>query len=261
MAAAGAGQGQLILPDKLQLLPLFCMCLLKTPMLRNSIVRRDDNAMSATMSPSGDERAYYIYHLLQTTPMTAMLMVHPNVFSVSATNESGVGDWLRANNTEVVGSVRMPPPLLPSMESLEEDGIYLIDNGLAIYLSVGRYVSEETKEKLEAYYNTDNTSYNNNLDANDDDDLIVSINKLVWQMRAFSSVTRGCESELRPTAWVPVIPVIAVSMEGHQQTKQSPLEAELQAFLVNDASPAGDKDYVDFLCILHRRIREGLGFT
>jgi len=222
--------GQLLLPEKFQLLPLFCMSLLKSPMLRSGIPRQVNGVVK--WSPSGDERAYFNFHMAQTSPATTMLMVHPNIFSI-ANVDDGVGEWNASDIAENHGFVKMPGTGLPSMESLQDDGIYLIDSGLTIYLYVGKLTPPGVKQQLLSDSNVDLKSL---------------VDRLVWQMRAFSSVTRGTESELRPN--VPPL-VTVIEQEGRQTT----LEQDVLNLMVDDGM-AGEKDYVEFLCSLHRRIRE-----
>jgi protein transport protein SEC24 len=229
--AVNSPMGQLILPDRMQLLPLFCMCLLKSPMLRSSV----PSVAHSVGSPTPDERAYYMWHAGQVLPAFAMLLVHPNVFSVGALDESSpVGQWEGPDEGENVnGFVRMPPTVGPSMESLEDDGVYLIDDGFRIFQYFGRLASESIKHALL---------------SDEPSELKHRIHNLICQMRVYASITRGDESELRPT-YAPIRTVL--QEHGHQ----SPKEAEVLNLMVADAT-ATEKDYVDFLCTLHRRIRE-----
>lgn len=231
--ASTSPMGQLILPEKMQLLPLFCMCLLKSPLLRPSLPRMIPGMHASVLTPTNDERAFYNWHVGQVIPSLAMLMVHPNVFSVLNVDDT-VGQWHGPDEVEQVnGFVVMPPTIGPSMESLEDDGVYLVDDGLRIFLYIGRLVAGNVKQALLEGEPTE---------------LKQLIEALVYQMRVFSSNTRGSESELRPT-WVPIVRVM--QQEGHQ----SLMEADVLNLMVADAT-AGEKDYVDFLCTLHRRIRE-----
>ena len=70
-------------------------------------------------------------------------------------------------------------------------------------------------------------------------------------MRTFNLTLRRSETELRPT-YAPI--VSQIKRHGHE----APLESNVLGLLVNDAI-ADEKDYVDFLCTLNRRIRERLG--
>lgn len=230
--AKSSPMSQLLLPEKLQLFPLFCMSLLKSPMLRYGIPRRNQGVMK--MSPTGDERAFYDFHMGQTSPATTMMMVHPNIFSIRDAID-GVGGWNPPEVADHHGYVTLPgtTSLPPSMESLADDGIYLIDSGLTIYLYMGKLAPEDIKEQLL---------------SDSPCDLKLLVERLVWQMRAYTSVTRGSESELRPN----VPPLVKIEeREGHQ----TPLEQDVLNLMVDDGM-GGEKDYVEFLCTLHRRVRE-----
>ena len=73
--------GQLILPEKLQLLPLFCTSLIKSPILRPSMPRRCSGLQSIAPSPRADERAFYLWQVAtMSSPAYALLMVYPNIF-------------------------------------------------------------------------------------------------------------------------------------------------------------------------------------
>jgi hypothetical protein len=232
--AMNSPNSQLILPEKMHLLPLFCMCLLKSPMLRPGMPRRIQGMHAAFVSPTCDERAFYNFHAGQIVPSMAMILVHPNLYSVGCLDGSS-GQWVDPDEVEMAnGFVLMPPSIAPSMESLDDDGLYLLDGGLRIYLYIGASVAEHVRNDL--------------LDDSTPSDLKNQIESLVYQMRAYSSSNRGSENEFRPT-WVPVIRVL--QQDGHQ----SPQEAEILNLMVADVS-AGEKDYVDFLCTLHRGIRD-----
>lgn len=235
--ASNSPMGQLLLPEKMQLLPLFCMCLLKSPMLRPGFPRVIPGTIGSTLSPTCDERAYYNWHVGRVGPALAMLLVHPNVFAAGSLGDDTVGQWHGPDldDQQVNGFIRMPPTIGPSMESFEDDGVYLIDDGLRVFLYIGRLVGDDVKRALCEDEPTERKRF---------------LENLLFQMRVYSSTTRGSESELRPT-WAPVVRVVQQEGPNHQ----SPMEADVLNLMVADAS-AVEKDYGDFLCTLHRRIRE-----
>ena len=240
-AASASPMGQLLLPEKMLLLPLYCMCLLKSPMLRPTNPRAIPGMQASTLSPTNDERAYYIYHISQAMPSFATLMVHPNMFSVGTYLMEGDDDSIGAWQTppevgQWNGFVRMPQIIAPSMECLADDGIYMVDDGLRVYLLVGRSVPDHIKNEIFHHQRQHQSS-----------ELTQRLNALLHQIRVYASTTRGSESELRRT-WAPLVRVL-------QQQNQSPLEAEVFALMVTDSN-SGEKDYVDFLCAFHRRINE-----
>jgi hypothetical protein len=86
---------------------------------------------------------------------------------------------------EVRGHVKLPSPLLPSMEYLKDSDVFLIDNGRTIYIFIGRSAPEELQS----------------MDARIDGELRPFdpvLRHFIWQMRAYSTMGRGSESELRP---------------------------------------------------------------
>ena len=133
------------------------------------------------------------------------------------------------------GFVRMPPPLLASMECLEDNGCYVVDSGLTLYLVIGKDAPVDLREK--AIQSITNEAA-----------MDPTIKHIVWQIRTYASTERGSESELRPT-FAPI--VLVVQKENHQ----APQEADVLNLMIDDAV-GGEKDYSDFLISLHQRIRQ-----
>ena len=69
--------GQLMLPESMQLLPLFCLSLRKSRMFRNS------GREFKGPFPTADERAYHLFHGRMASPHSSLQCVHPNLFKVS----------------------------------------------------------------------------------------------------------------------------------------------------------------------------------
>jgi protein transport protein SEC24 len=232
-SAANSSARQMVLPEKLQLFPLYCMCLMKSPIFRPGMARRDAQTQAVRMSPTGDDRALFVHYLANVSSSTSMLMVHPNIFSVLG-NESGTAEFESHHGPEQVGFVRMPQPILPSMASLEDDGVYLLDSGLQIFFYVGKTAPDEIKEMARSHQI----------------DQAELLHNFVWQMRTFNGTNQGSEGSVRPTH-VPVVSII--QQDGHD----APMEADVLNLLVDDAV-SGEKDYNDFLCGLHQRIQDRL---
>jgi protein transport protein SEC24 len=223
--------GQLILPDKMQLLPLFCMGLMKSLMLRPSLPRREAGTNRVFISPTADERAFFACSAQLTGGPMALLMAHPYVFTLDTRQES-CGVWVDASaGGETTGFVRMPPPLAASVGSLEDDSVYLIDSYTALFLVYGKDVSDDVKQLT-----VDPSTHEGQWLAN-----------LIWQCRRFSASGSGVVRPNYP-------PVITVSRsEGNQSFSESCL----MDLMVDDAM-GGGKDYSDFLVDLHRRIADRL---
>ena len=81
--------GQLILPESLQLLPLFCLSLRKSRMLRNS----NSNIQFKAPFPTADERAYHIFYGRMYHPTMSLHCVHPNLLQVSDMRTRD-GEWI-----------------------------------------------------------------------------------------------------------------------------------------------------------------------
>ena len=126
------------------------------------------------------------------------------------------------------------------MDSLQDEGIYLLDNGLSIFLYIGRAVSEDMRRAV-----MDSANYNGSNTSNP------RVNRLLWQMRTFVSLCRGSESELRPT----FAPLVKVLQEEGTGSNRTPLETSVLNLMVDDAN-GGEKDYDGFLRALHKRTRD-----
>lgn len=205
--AVSSPTGQLMLPSRLQLLPLFCMCLLKRPLLVPGFPCRDQSSAGARIQPSGDERGYFNFQLLQSNPSTCMILLYPNIYSIDS-----------LDNREYSSNGSMPPTVRPSMESFQDDGMYLVDDGLRVFLYMGRLVPEATKETWTRHE---------------------ALDRWLRQLR-----------RNRPN-YPAVIPVLQQS--DHQGLR----ETDILNLMVEDAS-AGEKDYVAFLTHMHRDIRNRL---
>ncbi|GAX11278.1 hypothetical protein FisN_7Lh378 [Fistulifera solaris] len=205
--AISSPTGQLLLPSRLQLLPLFCMCLIKMPLLAPGFPCRDPSSASARIQPTGDERGYFNVQLLQSNPSTCMSLLYPNIYSID----------LNSQDTQ-----DMPPLVRPTMESFQDDGIYLIDDGLRIFMYLGRLIPEDTKE----------------LCARRHHEILEH-----W----LSLVVQNSPRATNPA----IIPVF------QQPDHQGLRETGILSLLVEDAN-VGEKDYVAFLTNMHCDIRNRL---
>ncbi|CEG45436.1 coatomer copii [Plasmopara halstedii] len=132
---------QLQLPESLQLLPLYIMSLLKNSTLRGGI---DLNV---------DERAFLQYELNNMPVELSRVFIYPRMFALhdmppeaglpAAKDEANESDDSGATN-----SIVLPPVINLSIERLQCDGVFLLDDTLNLYLWVGRSVSREILESL-----------------------------------------------------------------------------------------------------------------
>jgi protein transport protein SEC24 len=244
VSAGGVSAEHPLLPETLQLLPLFVMSLMKSPLLRPTLMMsptfrpgRDPQGPLATtpsvvIRPSGDDRAYFHAYASQASPVSAMLLVYPRLYPVSGL-ESGFGDWVESPGPELSGYVYLPNPLRPSMEVLQDDGMYLIDNGLRIFLWMGKSVPESIKDQARSQ----SLSEWNPLAY-----------RIMWQLLAFNNADRGHACEVRP-----VHPPLLNALIG-EGTTPSPTDSMVMDLMIEDAI-GGEKEYEEFFLRTHNSIR------
>ena len=241
--------GQLILPDRLQLLPLYCLSFLKSVMLRSSLPKRGSGVRAVKPSPTADERAYGLFFGSSIVPAFTMLFVHPNVFPVLNLSIDD-GEW-RIPEYSVASSeiekaaahayIQMPGPVNPSITCLGDQGVYLIDDGFTIFVYLGKDVPSDISGSLLV------KDKDGNFAVSDASDFGKQIHRLLWQMQTFCTVGEGSESALRPT----VAPVeVVIGDENHKDA----LEEKIMALMVDDSS-SSEHDYVDFLVQIHKAVR------
>ena len=115
--------GQLILPEGLKVLPLYCLALHKSDGLR--------------FDASADDRAEWALRGVSCTAASAVPSVYPRHFPVHAcaTTTRKTASRARAPSS--------PATTWLSAEKLEQDGSYLLEDGREMFLWVGRATSRE----------------------------------------------------------------------------------------------------------------------
>ena len=259
--ARTSSSGQLILPESLQLLPLFCLGLRKSRMFRHSL---QTNRSSATPSPTADERAYHLFYAARVSPNIALQCIHPTVFQISDMRTRD-GNWitppvLQANklideaviNASMQPVCQLPKSTNPSMTCLDESEMYILDDRFAFYLFVGKSVPEDKWRDLIYVHpnsNGNKTSYNGlplgslSLASTDAGHKLRSI---LRQLRMMNAPNSTLALNSRPTH----APLILVFVG-----RGSVFEDEMDSLLIDDPD-AHEKSYVDFLCAMHKAIRD-----
>jgi protein transport protein SEC24 len=227
-----------LVPDSLQVWPLFVMSALKSPLLRPSLPQRGSGTRSMAPSPLGDERAHYFYCARRISPSAAFALVHPLLFdlgsSLGAPSTDG-GDLFVWKNLQEPGMsldsiaslksspvVELPPPLPATVSNLAEDGIYLLATGFAVYVLVER----------------DALRF-------DDPEVHTKIENAVTQLQLWSQVGQEPKS-LRPTASLPVV-------EVHQGSNPAQYQSLLR-WMVLDAT-SHERDFGVFCRELNKKIQ------
>jgi len=257
-AGTASSRGQLLLPDSLRLLPLFVLSLRKSRMMRAA---SDANGGGLPPYPSADERAYHLFHGRQAGPDRAVSSVHPCLYRVSdmrdrdgtwtAPPELGPGAGLRgrgAMGRAVAASLRpvcqLPRSVNPSVACLDESGIYVLDDGFAMYLLVGRGVPESTWREV-VDVPPAGGSGGPRLSSSESGARVRSV---LRQLRRVSAPNGTVAMAVRPTC-----PTLVLVFAG----RGSAFEREMDRLLVDDPTEA-EGSYPDFLVGLHASVNSRL---
>ncbi|NWH60478.1 SC24C protein, partial [Geococcyx californianus] len=205
--ASPSSAGQLILPECMKLLPVYLNCVLKSDVLQpGPEVTTDDRA--------------YIRHLV-----TSMDVAETNVFFYPRLLPLTKAD---------VDSDSLPAAIRNSEERLSKGDIYLLENGLNIFVWVGVNVQQGLIQNLFGVSSFSQIS--NTLST-----LPVLENPFSKKVRSIVNMLQMQRSRY--------MKLIIVKQEDK-------LEMLFKHFLVEDKSLSGGASYVDFLCHMHKEIRQ-----
>uniref|UniRef100_A0A803V247 SEC24 homolog C, COPII coat complex component n=1 Tax=Ficedula albicollis TaxID=59894 RepID=A0A803V247_FICAL len=205
--ASPSSAGQLILPECMKLLPVYLNCVLKSDVLQpGPEVTTDDRA--------------YIRQLV-----TSMDVAETNVFFYPRLLPLTKAD---------VDSDSLPAAIRNSEERLSKGDIYLLENGLNIFVWVGVSVQQGLIQNL---FGVSSFSQISNALST----LPVLENPFSKKVRSIVDMLQGQRSRY--------MKLIVVKQEDK-------LEMLFKHFLVEDKSLTGGASYVDFLCHMHKEIRQ-----
>ncbi|XP_064286594.1 protein transport protein Sec24C isoform X1 [Passer domesticus] len=205
--ASPSSAGQLILPECMKLLPVYLNCVLKSDVLQpGPEVTTDDRA--------------YIRQLV-----TSMDVAETNVFFYPRLLPLTKAD---------VDSDSLPAAIRNSEERLSKGDIYLLENGLNIFVWVGVNVQQGLIQNL---FGVSSFSQISNALST----LPVLENPFSKKVRSIIDMLQGQRSRY--------MKLIIVKQEDK-------LEMLFKHFLVEDKSLSGGASYVDFLCHMHKEIRQ-----
>merc|ERR1719340_93117 len=106
--ASPSSAGQLILPECMKLLPLYTNCLLKS------------DAISGGADVGCDDRAFLMSAVSSMDVDTTVAFFYPRLFPIHNLH----GD-------------EMPKPMRCTIEKITDDGVYLLENGLYLFMYIG----------------------------------------------------------------------------------------------------------------------------
>ncbi|XP_054359549.1 protein transport protein Sec24C isoform X1 [Pongo pygmaeus] len=205
--ASPSSAGQLILPECMKLLPVYLNCVLKSDVLQpGAEVTTDDRAYVRQLVTSMDVAETNVFFYPRLLPLTKS--------PIESTTE--------------------PPAVRASEERLSNGDIYLLENGLNLFLWVGASIQQGVVQSL--FSVSSFSQITSGLGV-----LPVLDNPLSKKVRGLIDSLRAQRSRY--------MKLIVVKQEDK-------LEMLFKHFLVEDKSLSGGASYVDFLCHMHKEIRQ-----
>ncbi|XP_006887627.1 PREDICTED: protein transport protein Sec24C [Elephantulus edwardii] len=205
--ASPSSAGQLILPECMKLLPVYLNCVLKSDVLQpGAEVTTDDHAYVRQLVTSMDVAETNVFFYPRLLPLTKAPI---------------------ENTTE-------PPAVRASEERLSNGDIYLLENGLNLFLWVGASVQQGVVQSL---FNVSSFSH-----------ITSGLSVLPVLDNPLSKKVRGLIDSLRAQR-SRYMKLIVVKQEDK-------LEMLFKHFLVEDKNLSGGASYVDFLCHMHKEIQQ-----
>uniref|UniRef100_A0A452U830 SEC24 homolog C, COPII coat complex component n=1 Tax=Ursus maritimus TaxID=29073 RepID=A0A452U830_URSMA len=208
--ASPSSAGQLILPECMKLLPVYLNCVLKSDVLQpGAEVTTDDRAYVRQLVTSMDVAETNVFFYPRLLPLVRLRGSEGLILSVSDTSEF-------------------------VFNLLSNGDIYLLENGLNLFLWVGASVQQGVVQSL--FSVSSFSQITSGLSV-----LPVLDNPLSKKVRGLIDSLRAQRSRY--------MKLIVVKQEDK-------LEMLFKHFLVEDKSLSGGASYVDFLCHMHKEIRQ-----
>ncbi|XP_050311772.1 protein transport protein Sec24C [Anthonomus grandis grandis] len=204
--ATPSSAGQLILPECMKLLPLYVSCLLKS------------DAISGGSDMTIDDRAFAMQMVLTMDVGTSVNYFYPRLVPVHDLNPE---------------KVEIPPPVRCTSEKMSDQGVYLLENGVHMFLWLGAGASGEFVQGVFGVPTALQVDVERPHLPELDNPLSEALRRIVEEIR------RERHRHMRLTI-------------VRQREK---LEPVFKHFLVEDRGTDGSASYVDFLCHMHKEIR------
>lgn len=240
--ASASSAGQLILPEPLKLLPLSTLGLIKHPLLQSNV--------------SADQRSF-MFSCVQSMPCyVSVSFTCPKLFCLTNMPEG-------CCVVNEMGRVFLPPNLNLSKESMQDNGIYILDNGTCIYMWIGEGMSDSLSFELFGVNTTGpQQSQPTILDNGDPMSLAGRALCLVETLRTDKPSFKNLQT------------ISKASTKGDAQQKlggrasmQTMDAMQFLSHLVEDAADSSGArlkklsevprmSYIDFLCYIHKEIQK-----
>ncbi|KAL1139350.1 hypothetical protein AAG570_006334 [Ranatra chinensis] len=201
--ASPTSAGQLILPECMKLLPLYINCLLKS------------DAISGGSDMTVDDRWFTMAAVTMMDVPSSVVYFYPRLLALH----------------DMEGDV--PSHTRCSSEKMVDNGVYLLENGIYMFLWLGLSVAPEWVMSVFGVPSVSQVDVEKNK-------LPVLDNPLSEKIRG--AISTICESHHR-------------SMRLTIVRQRDKMELVMKHFLVEDRGMDGSSSYVDFLCHMHKEIR------
>ncbi|XP_065199127.1 protein transport protein Sec24D-like isoform X2 [Sycon ciliatum] len=205
-----ASGARLILPEALKLLPLYVCSLIKC------------EAVCAQSDSRIDDKAW-LMHQVTCMPVTASVpYLYPTVMPVHTARPDDKG---------------LPAPIRCYYEALQQEGIYLLENGFVLILWLGRFTHPAWVKDVFGVHSLAE------IDTEKFGKLQVFDNPTSTRLRAIVAQLLARRSHCMK---------MVVVLQGSQK------EALLRRHLCEDGGGEGTPSYMDLLCHIHKEIRNAL---
>ncbi|XP_060840274.1 protein transport protein Sec24D isoform X1 [Rhopalosiphum padi] len=208
--ASPSSAGQLILPECMKLMPLYVNCLIKC------------DAMSGGPDLTVDDRWFNMHLVITADIPTTLGYFYPRLIPIHTLADE-----------KLLDDVSIPDQLRCSFEKLAENGAYILENGVYMFLWLGMGLSQTF---LSDVFGVQNITY---VDTEHSAIPVLDnpLNKAVRQ------VLSKIQKERSHTMRLSII---------RQKDK---IETVMRHFLVEDHGIDNSSSYVEFLCHMHKEIR------
>ncbi|XP_066303668.1 protein transport protein Sec24C-like isoform X4 [Branchiostoma lanceolatum] len=211
--ASPSSAGQLILPECMKLLPLYVNCVLKS------------DALQGGAETSTDDRAW-LMHLLNSMDISSSgAFFYPRLLPLHN---------LSPDKDDVPMAIRC------SIERMKDNGVYLLENGVSMFMWIGMNVDAEWIQSVFGVQSVAQIDIDSPTLLDKEGTLLSLDNPLSARVRNLVQQIRSQRSRFMKLTIV------------RQRDK---LEPWFQHFLVEDKGLYGGASYVDFLCHMHKEIR------
>ncbi|XP_074619307.1 protein transport protein Sec24C-like isoform X2 [Acropora palmata] len=205
--AAPSSAGQLILPECMKLLPLYTNCIMKNDILLGG------------SEMSSDDRSWLMRSVMSMDQAASVPYFYPRLFPLHDVDKEATG---------------LPPVIRCSAERMAENGVYLLENGISLFLWIGLQVDPNLLHEVFG---------------------VQTIGQVDIEMTSLPVLDNPLSTRLNE-----IIHKIQEQRQHYLKLtvvrQRDKLEAWFKHLLVEDKgiNPAANS-YVDFLCQMHKEIR------